>query len=538
MPPPLEIDLPTFLYLNPELPAYSNVRTVEQALLGFDSFGPLPWKMPALPHGFDARVYLSAQHDTSGLNAAIGRAMVNEGMSPVAVQRRGVYVGTLMQNAVLTAPNTFRVDQPQAVITSSNLQQGDDVKVMRARGDAMYGTVTDVDYTASTFSLSNPVYAFADPNSVYTVFGIKIADPDRQARVAFARNAAAATSTELDDTVPRPEFNVGMYRTMYPNTRGFSYPDTYIDYRTRWKRDDEYRIIKGRDIFNLSAPYSSNLLNAASTAGGAFDVTGDFSAASNTLIATPSLVTVRSNLSAGSGFLQATPTSFSVDGGNLSMSPGLFAACSNLVVVQGRASTEAFGFRTALIDDTDLRVASSNLVVTPDGVTAAGCNLVVSWGSVSAAAGNLVVSPSNAVLLGPCEMHSSLNVGETIGIGLSNPEGGAGIRLAVAGDIFSTGTLITLSDERSKTSIRPIEDALGKVAKLRGYTFSTYTSANRRHTGLLAQEVERVLPEAVYPATSGFRSIAYGNMAGLLVEAVNALAARVEAIEMCRQHQS
>jgi hypothetical protein len=249
-------------------------------------------------------------------------------------------------------------------------------------------------------------------------------------------------------------------------------------------------------------------------------------------------VIVRSNLSAGSGFLETTPISFSVDGGNLWMSPGMFAACSNLLVVQGKAEPEAFGFRTALIDDTDMRVASSNLVVTPHGVSAAGDNLVVAWGSVSAAGGNLLVSPSNAVLQHPCEMHSSLNVGETLGIGMSNPPGGSGTRLAVAGDIFSSGTLITLSDERAKKEIRPIDDALGKVSQLRGYTFSTHTSSSRRHTGLLAQEVNRVLPEAVYPAAAtGYSSIAYGNMSGLLVEAINALADRVKALEGVGQQQ-
>jgi hypothetical protein len=152
----------------------------------------------------------------------------------------------------------------------------------------------------------------------------------------------------------------------------------------------------------------------------------------------------------------------------------------------------------------------------------------------------------------------TLRVGGRIGIGMAclddsgrqaDEEGGvlgaeseSGTRLAVDGDIFATGTLLTLSDARAKTDIKPIRDALDRVGRLTGCTYTLVESAGahrfRRHTGLLAQDVAAAMPEAVYrapdaalPGLEGPGSIAYGNLAGLFVEAIKELTARVAALE-------
>ena len=521
---PSNFDFPTFLYLNPELPAYSNLTTVEAVK---DSYGPwslcnLPHALPPTPAGFDARVFLAAQPDISGLNATIMDAMVAEGMDARAVARRGVFVGTLMQPAQIRTPNT--IECPSASFSDCNLRVGDTVRVLRPRGDAVQGTVTSV-VSPTTFTLSNPTHAFADPTC--TVFGIRIADPHRQASVALAR---AATMTDPNDNGPLRGFDARMYRELYPDTRGFSDPDAYIDYRTRWKRQEEYRVIVGRDIFNLSAPYSSNLLSAAKTAGADFTVVGDLIAAGSNVFVSPSNVVVHTDLTVGDGFFSATPTNVNIGGGNLTVSPTSVSTCSNLVVEDNNASMHS-GFTVAgsnvVITDRVVRISTSNLVVTSEGVDMAGSNLVVSWDGISAAYGNLVITSDMASL------RNDMVIGGGLGLGMPNPVmnlDGSGTRVAVSGDIFSTGTVITQSDVRAKTDIRPIMGALDRVRQLRGYTFATATGGDRRHVGLIAQEVQRVLPEAVYgggPDGEGMISIAYGNLVGLLVEAVNELAAAV-----------
>ena len=47
---------------------------------------------------------------------------------------------------------------------------------------------------------------------------------------------------------------------------------------------------------------------------------------------------------------------------------------------------------------------------------------------------------------------------------------------------------------------------------------------DRRHAGVIAQEVEKVLPEVVYTDKDGMKSVAYGNVIGLLIEAIKELA--------------
>ena len=109
--------------------------------------------------------------------------------------------------------------------------------------------------------------------------------------------------------------------------------------------------------------------------------------------------------------------------------------------------------------------------------------------------------------------------------------------MTVDGDVFASGTILSLSDEKYKRDVHVIEGALSKVRSLRGCTFhvvdgvETRDDADKgreRSTGLIAQEVARVLPEATHldPST-GSLCVAYGNLCGLLVEAVKELSDQV-----------
>ena len=95
-----------------------------------------------------------------------------------------------------------------------------------------------------------------------------------------------------------------------------------------------------------------------------------------------------------------------------------------------------------------------------------------------------------------------------------------------AGNFTASGNVSAYSDIKLKTDLMPIDDPLGKVEALTGYTF-TRTDSGQRQTGLIAQDVQRVLPEAVSEAEDGTLSLAYGNLAGLLVEAIKALRSEV-----------
>ena len=98
--------------------------------------------------------------------------------------------------------------------------------------------------------------------------------------------------------------------------------------------------------------------------------------------------------------------------------------------------------------------------------------------------------------------------------------------LSVTGSITATGDVTAYSDERLKDNIEVIPNAGEKVAALRGVTF-TRKADGIASTGLVAQDVAAVLPEAVIEGDDGMLSVKYGNIVGLLVEAIKELQAEV-----------
>ena len=92
------------------------------------------------------------------------------------------------------------------------------------------------------------------------------------------------------------------------------------------------------------------------------------------------------------------------------------------------------------------------------------------------------------------------------------------------GSFTASGDITAYSDESLKTNIQTIDGALGKVEAVRGVTFDRIEDGSTS-TGVVAQELLAVLPEAVHTDAHGVHSVAYGNITGLLIEAVKELSA-------------
>tara|TARA_B100000073_G_scaffold133041_1_gene109007 strand:+ start:280 stop:636 length:357 start_codon:yes stop_codon:yes gene_type:complete len=105
-----------------------------------------------------------------------------------------------------------------------------------------------------------------------------------------------------------------------------------------------------------------------------------------------------------------------------------------------------------------------------------------------------------------------------------------GSTFSVTGSITATGNVTAYSDVKLKENIEIIDDALDKVSSLRGVTF-TRTDTGLKQTGVIAQEVEKVLPEAVELDDDGIKSVAYGNLVGILIEAIKDLRSEVEELK-------
>ena len=110
-----------------------------------------------------------------------------------------------------------------------------------------------------------------------------------------------------------------------------------------------------------------------------------------------------------------------------------------------------------------------------------------------------------------------------VGIG-GDASATAATKLYVHGDILATGDVTASSDRRLKTDIKRIENALDKVCSLGGYT---YVMNDKPSSGLIAQEVLEVLPEVVHGSEETNYSLAYGNIVGLLVEAIKELKEKI-----------
>ena len=87
--------------------------------------------------------------------------------------------------------------------------------------------------------------------------------------------------------------------------------------------------------------------------------------------------------------------------------------------------------------------------------------------------------------------------------------------ITTGGAITASGDITAFSDERLKSDIETIDNALDKVMNMRGVS---YTKQAEKGIGVIAQEIEKVLPEVV---TDGeYKSVAYGNIVGVLIEAI------------------
>jgi hypothetical protein len=106
----------------------------------------------------------------------------------------------------------------------------------------------------------------------------------------------------------------------------------------------------------------------------------------------------------------------------------------------------------------------------------------------------------------------------------------SGSQIEASGDVIAFGS----SDERLKDDIQPIENSLNKVDKIGGYTFvwndkqSTYEG---KDVGVIAQEIEEVLPEVVTTRGNGFKAVKYEKIVPLLIESIKELKKEVDEIK-------
>ena len=104
------------------------------------------------------------------------------------------------------------------------------------------------------------------------------------------------------------------------------------------------------------------------------------------------------------------------------------------------------------------------------------------------------------------------------------------LTLDMSGNLTADGNVTAYSDERLKDNIQTLESGLDKVNQLRGVT---YLRDEKENIGVVAQEVEKILPQIVLTADDemGTKSVDYSRLTAVLIEAVKELSQKIEKLE-------
>lgn len=104
-----------------------------------------------------------------------------------------------------------------------------------------------------------------------------------------------------------------------------------------------------------------------------------------------------------------------------------------------------------------------------------------------------------------------------------------GVNLETTGSMTATEFLYS-SDLRLKDNIAPLTGALNKVKALEGVSFN-WKKNDQAEIGLVAQDVEVVVPELVVTGNDGLKAVKYGNVVALLIEAVKEQQAEIDSLK-------
>ena len=102
--------------------------------------------------------------------------------------------------------------------------------------------------------------------------------------------------------------------------------------------------------------------------------------------------------------------------------------------------------------------------------------------------------------------------------------------LSVTGAITASGDVTAFSDARVKENVETLSNALESVKQMRGVTYNKI-GEEKQSVGVIAQELEEVVPQLVHTDEEGMKSVAYGNITAVLIEALKEQQAQIEELK-------
>jgi len=216
----------------------------------------------------------------------------------------------------------------------------------------------------------------------------------------------------------------------------------------------------------------------------------------------------------GTAKLATTSTGVEIaDSGNTGIAVTSTSGIGSIEVGSAASNAAFIDLKTPSSDDYDVRLSSSG----------------------GGAGGSLSIAGGTFSMLGSGETMATFADDGAVTLFYDN----ASKLATVTGGVNITGTLtatteVTVSsDARFKSNIETIDSALNKVKAMRGVYFDKHGAEDRRSVGVIAQEMQEVMPEVVVTDDTEDKhlSVAYGNLVGVLIEAVKELSEEVNELK-------
>lgn len=513
-----------FLYYNPELQAYSNVITIENAQSFYNSGNAtsLIYNTSVLPQQLDPLVFLSTNKDflpISWMSRVIRHAMSNEGLSESEIDTKARYTTTILSSVIPTSSNVFALaNYPSYRFDSNNLSVGDDIRIVDNEKAEYLLRVTGV--TPSNFITTDNKYTYLS-NNTFVLEGIKVTDPLRMSKVFLVRDFATTFSNQQYALPSSGSFNPSLYKMLYPDASTLNDQDAYVDYISKRKYND-YRINNASEIVANIVSSDSNLKvigvnkevvfgesNKLITEHGVKKYTDD------------SFSAFQSNATFVNASVSDTLSACNVRVSNSMILTGT-STFSNAIYAQGTATFSSnVNINNALVYGT-LRIRgnmynahigigyweSNDAYDTPTSnqdvhiVDLGSSNILIDGSNVGFGTSN----PGEKVdIVGNARISDSLYVMGNIGIGMSNPQ----YKLELSSDSAakpSSATWTVSSDSNLKDGVVEADYyrcyEIVKQLPLKRYAWkpeylSNATVTDTSKLGWIAQDVQGVFPKAV-----------------------------------------
>jgi hypothetical protein len=266
-----------------------------------------------------------------------------------------------------------------------------------------------------------------------------------------------------------------------------------------------------KDVVNSGNTFTMSISgNAGTVTNGVY---------TNVSYANPAFITSLANAKVTG--LVASATTDTTNASNIS-SGTLAGARLETSGVTARTYGTASSVSTFVVDDRGRITSASNTAISIASGAVSG--LASSATTDTTNASNISSGTLAAARLGGTPTFTGLNVGSASGAG--------------TGEIRASSDIIAhySSDERLKTEIETIPNALQKIKTINGVTFNWNSLAEnkdteKREAGVIAQQVQKVLPEIISVRDNGYLAVAYEKLVPLLIEAIKELSAEVEALK-------